>query len=177
MVEHETNASDPEQSTRGRTRFWLRAVLFVSLAMNLAVLGLVAGVVIGDKGDHRRPPRLDRASGPLTQALSHDDRRALGRKLNESYREGRFSRKDFRVQYDSILHALRAVPFDPAPVQAGLMRQRQAAEERQLVGQTLLLEKLTQMSDAERAGFADRLEEALTHDERRRAERKDKSNK
>lgn len=160
MSEQENNKA---QAPKARMKGWLRAVLFVSLALNLAVAGLVAGALISGPRDKHRPPRLDQVTGPLTYSLSREDRRDLGRKMRDAYRDGRPSRAEFRAQFDSIVQALRAVPFDPAPVQDGLIRQRAVADARQDFGQTLLLEQLTRMSDAERAGFADRLEEALQH--------------
>lgn len=172
MASNEKVTSEGAQA-RPRMRLWLRIVLFVSLALNLAIVGLVVGAISKGPRDHHRPPRLDQASGPLTYALSREDRRALGGKLREAYRDGHPTREKMRAQFDAMLQALRRVPFDPAPLAASLEQQRTVALERQLIGQTLLLEKLTQMSDAERAEFAERLEEALEHRGGREGRHKD----
>lgn len=144
-------------------RPWLKVLLFVSLALNLAIAGTVVGAVLkyGPRDGHR-PPRLDMVVGPYTHALNDADRRAIGRKLREEYKASRPSRETVRAQFDSVLAALRTTPYDGARVEAMLMRQMRAGTERQELGQRLLLERLGAMSDAERAEFADRLEEGLS---------------
>ena len=67
----------PDKSTSARTPLWLRIIFFLSLALNLLVAGLVIGHMLGD-GPDRRVPRVDRMGGPMTFALSHEDRRAIG---------------------------------------------------------------------------------------------------
>ncbi|MDF1801946.1 periplasmic heavy metal sensor [Thalassovita sp.] len=148
----------------GGMRPWLKVVLFASLAMNLAVAGVVVGAAVkyGPRDGHR-PPRLDRVVGPYTQALSRQDRRAIGVRMREEYSRNRPSRTEIRAEFATVLRALRAQPYDPAQVEAILTRQLQVGSERQELGQRLLIERLTNMSDSERAVFADRLEEGLEH--------------
>lgn len=148
----------------GGMRPWLKVVLFVSLAMNLAVAGVVVGAAVkyGPREGHR-PPRLDRVVGPYTQALSRQDRRAISARMREEYSRNRPSRAEVRAEFVTVLLALRAQPYDPAQVEAILTRQLLAGSERQELGQRLLIERLATMSDRDRALFADRLEEGLEH--------------
>ena len=53
---------------------WMRIALAVSLALNLAVAGVVAGAILRD-GNPRT--RQDFGLGPLSEALTREDRRAL----------------------------------------------------------------------------------------------------
>lgn len=145
-------------------RPWLKVVLFASLALNLAVAGLVIGAAVkyGPK-DGPRPPRVDMMMGPYTHALSHKDRRAIGEQLRREYRAERPSRAQVRAQFEQVLSALRAQPFQPDALDALLQTQLEAGQERQAIGQRLLLQRLSAMSDAERAEFAERLEEGLNN--------------
>jgi uncharacterized membrane protein len=66
-----------------------------------------------------------------------------------------------QAEYRAIIDALRADPFDPDVVAAGLQRQRLATQSRLEVGHDLLLRHLMDMSPDERRAFADRLDEGL----------------
>ncbi|WP_323765440.1 periplasmic heavy metal sensor [Marinovum sp.] len=149
----------------------LRIVLFLSLAANLAIAGVVAGFVLTG-GPGKPPPRNPRdAVAPYTQALTRDDRRALGRQLfAEMRKEG--TREDLRAraraEYREALEALRAEPFDPAGFAEVLARQNERAAERQQRGQDILVSHVAAMSPEDRAGFADRVAAALERGDRDR---------
>ncbi|MDF1854847.1 periplasmic heavy metal sensor [Pseudooceanicola sp.] len=158
----------PEPEAPKAPRLWLRLVLFGSLALNLLVVGAVGGMLVfGPPEGRDRPPRSDRIGGPLTQALTHEDRRDIGRALREAYRGGRPDRGAMRDEYQRVIAALRSDPFDADEIADSLSRQLGAATERQKVGQEILLDHLRQMSVAERAAYADRLQEGLRHDRKR----------
>lgn len=145
-----------------RTRRSVMVLLFVSLALNLLVAGLVVGAVVGHRLDRENhPPRLDRAGGPMTAALSFADRRAIGKALRQASRESRPSRAEIRAEYRVVITALTKVPYDPEAVRAAVDRQMKALNARAELGKDLLLTRLEQMSDAERAAFAKRLEDVL----------------
>lgn len=146
--------------TASRTPAWLRIVLFVSLALNLLVVGIVAGHALRDE-PRGRVPRVDRIGGPMTFALSEEDRREIGHALRRYYRENRPSRQEIEAQYRGVIDVLRADPFEPQLVEQAFARQRAASTERMEIGQTLLMERLTSMTSDERKAFADRLEEGL----------------
>ncbi|WP_420568054.1 periplasmic heavy metal sensor [Thalassovita sp.] len=153
--------NNPKKTGTGM-RPWLKVVLFTSLALNLAVAGVVIGAAVkyGPR-DGPRPPRVDMMMGPYTHALSHKDRRAIGEQLRREYRAERPSRAQVQAQFDQVLSALQAQPFDPEALGDLLQNQLAAGQERQAIGQRLLLQRLTAMSDAERAEFAERLEDGL----------------
>ena len=151
---------NPAPKPMRRTPIWLRVVLLVSLALNLLVVGVVAGHFLRDdpKG---RVPRVDRMQAPMTFALSHEDRRAIGKALRQEYRDNRPSREEVVAEYQGVIAALRADPFQPELVEDAFRRQRAAASSRVEIGQKLLMDRLTAMSADERHAFADRLEEGL----------------
>jgi uncharacterized membrane protein len=114
----------------------------------------------------RKVPRVDRIGGPLTFALSHDDRKEIGKALRQQYRQGRPTRAQIQEEYQQAITALRADPYDRAGLEAVFAAQLAGATERVAIGQRLLLERIAQMSSDERRAFADRLEEGLEHPER-----------
>ncbi len=149
-------------------RRWVRILLVVSLSMNLMVLGVVAGLAHWHRpdSDRGRTPRVDQSGGPLTRALSREDRRTIGKKIWREYRSGRPSRDAIRAEYKAVVAALRADPFDAEVVSGSLDRQFEFASERQRLGQALLMERLHEMSAQERRAFADRLEDGLNRKRR-----------
>jgi hypothetical protein len=147
---------------------WLKAALVVSLALNLAVAGIVAGALLGERRDARRPPPAELARelglGPYTRALDIADRRALGAAVRERVRAAsgpRAIRAEIRQDFAQVLAALRAEPFDPGRVAALIAAQGARAEARRELGAALLLERLAAMDAGARAAYADRLEAGL----------------
>ena len=151
-----------EVRTEKKARKWGRVVLFASLALNLLVVGVVAGAMWRFSGD-----RLDRRgnefSNPFIRALSHSDRRAIGkemRKTREQAKEGHAARK---VLYQQMTEALRADPFDLAQVEELSQRQRSAVNDRLSAAQEIWLRHIADMTAQERIEYADRLDDVLTH--------------
>lgn len=149
---------------------WMRVALVISLAINLAVLGMVAGAFLkaGGPTGHRFAVR-DLGFGPFSEALSDEDRQALRKAFSDRAPDFRERRLRIREDVAAILAALREEPFDPTVLTAALERGAARAAERQDVGQALILERVGQMSSAERQSFADRLEAGLS----RRRDRRD----
>lgn len=149
-----------EQQSTSRPKPWVRALLVASLALNLAVAGLAAGWALRHGGDHagHHPARLDMAGGPLTRALSDEDRRAIGRAMSEAWRARAGTGPDIGESFDALVVDLRSVPFDADRVATQMRSQRDGFAARFEMGQEVLLTHLAAMSDADRAAYADRLE-------------------
>ncbi|GAW36042.1 hypothetical protein RA2_03110 [Roseovarius sp. A-2] len=157
------------------TGSWMRLLLVVSLAANLAVVGVVAGWALRHGGHHgHHPSRLDMAGGPLTRALSDEDRREIGQRMRQVWRETRSDQADIGTSFDALVSDLRAVPFDPARVTRRMQQHREGFAARFAMGQEVLLDHLAAMSDADRAAYADRLEKRIReYRERRDRHRKE----
>lgn len=136
------------------SRTW-RIVLVVSLALNLAVVGMIGGALVSGRfGDHP-PPRIDFGVGPVARALSDDERRAIGREL----RADRSLRgHDFRGQMAAVAAALRADPYDPAVTQALIADQAARLSQVQARARMAVLDRIAAMSPDRRRAFADRLD-------------------
>ena len=138
----------------------LKIALAVSLALNLAVAGLVAGAWLSDHGPRRDMPR-DLSFGPFTEALSPQDRRALRREFLSRAPEFRAARQEALAEFDRLLAALRAEPFDPAALTSALAAIQTRNSDRLELGRSLIETRLLTMEEADRRAFADRLDAAL----------------
>ncbi len=152
-----------EEQAKPRRR-WLVPALLVSLAMNLLIVGIVVGFAISPKA-----PNSNRVGGnarsligaPFVQALPQEDRQALFKAIGAERGRLRENREALRARFEALLGALQADPFEPEAVSELLQEQRSVAIRRQRIGETLLIERLNEMSSAERAEYADRLAHAL----------------
>lgn len=157
--------SDPQTTTpppvtpAPSTARGVKIALALSVALNLAVAGLVAGAWMGD-GPHRGMPR-DMSFGPFSAALDSDDRRAIRRALMERLGEFREQRAAAQAEFETLLTALRADPFDAGALKSALAALEARNAERLELGRSLIETRLIEMSPEERAAFADRLEKGL----------------
>lgn len=147
---------------------WMKVVLVISLAVNLAVAGVVVGAALrhgpwGGGGHHR--VAAERIGSAYVRALSREDRRAIWRAMHAQDGPEASPRRSERVRAEiaPMLRALRATPYDPQAVREIMERQMQAGRARQKAGQRHIQERLAEMTAQERAAYADRLQEALAH--------------
>ena len=166
MSDSEFPPIDPKGpvSPKGRSRFWIRATLFVSLALNVLVIGLVVGA-IGLKGrpDRDGSPRLrDAGLGPIGAVLTRQQQRELRGELKAKSGELRQNRAQMRSDLERLLTALRSADFDPEIVSEILAAQRQNAIGRSEIGHQVLIDAMVAATPEERSAMADRLERALS---------------
>ena len=142
----------------------LRIALFVSLALNLLVVGVLAGLVIvgaDRRSDGRMHGLRALGLGPFLPVLSSEDRADLGARLRENRRElGELGRPLGRA-VRGFTEALRSEPFDRDRAEAALAAQREHGMALQERGHALLLDQIETMSPEARALMADRIETAL----------------
>ncbi len=143
-----------------KTQGW-RVAFFVLLALNLGVVGVVAGVALRHDGPGGGFVR-DLGFGPFSAALAPNDREALRAAFLAKVPEWRDMRRAMRTDAAGLLTALRAVPFDPDALRDAMQNQQSRNEKRLELGQALILDRILTMTPDERAGFADRLEQALS---------------
>lgn len=156
---------DNEQlSKSGPSRLW-RVVLVLSLALNLAIVGMVVGAGFSGRfGDH--PPRsFDFGLGPVARALAPEERRAVGRAMR---RDAGLRAVDLSGNAQDMIAALRADPFDQTRLEILMDAQMAQTAMIQQSAQDALLLQIAAMSQERRAAFADRLQEELTRRNNRR---------
>lgn len=143
-----------------RTPRWIKVALLVSLSLNLVVVG----AIVGARGFGPVPGASERMGGPmggggaLARALSSEDRKALRETLGQDRDQRRENRRAMRAMRAEIVAQLRATPFDPAALAQALEAQSQLGQSLAARGQGALLQRISEMSDAERAAYADRIE-------------------
>lgn len=144
---------------------WVRALLVVSVALNLLIFGMIAGWIIspdGPRGDRRiERPAYGVLGAPFIGALSREDRQIVVDELRDMAPRLSENRQALRARLTELNAALRADAFDRATIEALLDAQRETALARQRVGERLLLDRLQTMTADERRAFADRLERGL----------------
>ncbi|MDP5085133.1 MAG: periplasmic heavy metal sensor [Yoonia sp.] len=152
--------ADQEKQAAKPSRLW-RSVLVLSLALNLAVVGVVAGAVISGRFGDGPPRSFDLGLGPVTRALTQDERREIGRALR---RDRGLRSFDLRGRVSAMVAAIQAEPFDEAALR-GLMAEHAArVSEVQAKAQDAFVDMISQMSPERRAAFADQLIQELSRD-------------
>ncbi|WP_439154779.1 periplasmic heavy metal sensor [Yoonia sp.] len=156
---------DNDNLTRpGPSRLW-RAVLVLSLAFNLAVIGMVLGAGLSGRFGDRPPRSFDFGLGPLARALEPSERRAIGGAMR---RDGALRAVDLRGNAQEVIAALRSDPFDPVRLETAMAAQMAQTAMVQRSAQEALLRQITAMSPQRRNVFADRLQQELSHAHDRR---------
>ena len=140
----------------------LRIALAVSVALNLAVVGIVGGALLRPDGPRSHAMPRDLGFGVFTEALTPENRADLRRRLIRAAPGFVQERQGMLQDMDAIVTALRAEPFDRGLLDTALQAQIARLQSRLGVGQSLLLEFLSDLSTSERLAFADRLEAAAS---------------
>lgn len=162
MTDLAPSPKSPSDKTPGRG---LKIALAVSLALNLAVVGSIAGFALrGGPDGHRSEAMVvrDLNFGPFTDALTRDQRRAMLRDFAEKGPGLREMRAQMRGDFDAVLQALRATPFDAGQFRAAIETQNARITERAGLGREALIARVVQMSDSERSEFLQRLEQVVS---------------
>ncbi len=149
-------ALPPDPAAAPGRRRWLAPALVVSLGVNLAVLGFVAGLAL------HGPPKDGPRGGPSSDGglwrygadLPEPYRDALMRALRESRGDWGAERTRWRGQREAVAAALVAEPFDPAAVAAALGAERALMSALAERGTALLLAQIERMDPEARRAYA-----------------------
>lgn len=162
-----TDAVPPMQDPAPRRhRNWLRIALVASLAVNLAVGGMVAGAVLR-RGVPLRA-ECDAGLGPIADAMTRGDRRQLRDALVARYRELGADGAALSGDYDLLLESLRAEPFAPAAVDAALVSLAARNADRLEAARAILSGYVGGLTPEARILLADRLDKVLSRKDRHR---------
>lgn len=145
----------------------LKILLGLSVALNLAFVGLLAGAFL------RHDPVAGRGgpqayAWPYMAALDREDRRAMFRALRQERKATFPERGSRRAMYEDVVQAMRADPFDAQALKAAVDRQAGIGVAFQQSARAAWLELVADMSDAERADYAQGVEETLSRRKKRR---------
>lgn len=144
----------------------LKWLLVASLALNVAIVGVIVGALL--KGPPPAPwPGI--ALWQYARALPDPYRRDLGRSLREKPGDWVGPRQALRGQRSALAAALTADPYAPDAVAALLGREAALTTELSTRGVELLLAQIERMSPEERSAYAAALTAEREHDEHERA--------
>ncbi|QYK43631.1 MAG: periplasmic heavy metal sensor [Paracoccaceae bacterium] len=136
---------------------WLRVALAVSVALNLAVAGVIVGAVVRD-GPPRGAAMRDFGLGPVAGALSDADRAALRRAFAARAPDLRAMRSGWRQDTAALVAVLRAEPFDPQAMRDTMESGARRVGDMIALSRGLLVDHVATMDPAARRAFAERLE-------------------
>lgn len=156
----DTQTPDPA-TPKPKSGKGLRIALAISLALNLAVVGMVAGAMLRHGPGFQAGGVRDLGFGPYTEALTQDDRSALRKALFDRAPEIRTTRRLMREDTQALLALLRADSFDAVAFRVRMEGQHARMERLLRLGQDVLQDFIAAMSPDDRRAFADRLEAGL----------------
>jgi len=139
-----------------KKRNWMKYVLIASLGLNLIVMGLIVGAKASGHGPMKSPHMGGFGVRSFAAALPKEKRSELGDYFRQKRKTARAdgSLREKRAQMHSIL---TAQPFDAEALSAAFTEQRAYATAVTQEAQAALVKIIVDMSDAERATFADNL--------------------
>jgi uncharacterized membrane protein len=124
-------------------------------------VGLIVGAAAGGHPMRRHGMGPDVGFGPMTGALTHEDRRALRAAFEAEAPDFREAREEIRDDFRALADVLKAPDWDQAAAEAILARQATRGAERMELGRRVFLAYLTGLSAEERGALAERIGRAL----------------
>ena len=150
--------TQPNSDQQPPRRRGVRVLLFVSLGLNLLIIGVAVGAVLRFVGPEpiRAPARSPGIE--IVRALPPELRRDMFRELRAAGSDRRGAQ---RRDLQDLLDVLRADPFDRAAADAVMRRQGEARAGFETRLRAALLDKLEALPPEERALYAERLSHAM----------------
>lgn len=139
----------------------LRIALALSVALNLAVAGVVIGSMVTHRGERPGPVR-ELGLGAFTEVMTRDQRASLRQIYKRQSPDFGTMRREMRAERAALLDTLRAQPFDPDAFGRALGEMNARHAGRLHHGELLLQEVIAGMAPDERLAFADRLQTYMT---------------
>lgn len=135
----------------------MQIILVLSLALNVAVIGAVAGLALSSQNQRSMPQRVSFEFGAIGRVLDRKDRRAIGDEIRKNGPRP-MSRNAQSAQVGEIADALRATPFDPDLLTSLMAEMRDQSSRVQQNAQTAFVAHITAMSPEDRVELADRMD-------------------
>lgn len=137
-------------------RIW-RIVLVASLALNLLVVGVVAGVILRAGGGVGAPDHAPHRGLIYYREMPHAARHDIREAARAGFRDRAEQR---RAQRSRVLSVLRADRFDADALRSIMRTGADAARDGQLAMVDTWISHLEEMSASDRISYAQRVEEA-----------------
>ncbi len=155
--------SDQTKKTVKPMRRWIKALLAVSLALNLLVIGAVGTAVYSFKSSKGPFEARSASFSHYARALSRQDRKAIGREIRREMKSLRAQTPKRRETHQALQSALMADTYDRKTVHALIIEHHESGLKYQQIAQRLFLERLDSMTADQRREFAERLGRGAKH--------------
>jgi len=152
----------------------MRWVLFASLALNLLIVGVVAGALISGGPRTKGPPGERMTGAPYVSAFERADKRAIRAQMRKQLPPRREMIAKNKADYAAFVAVLRAGTFDQERAREIMERQMDRSLDTLRLGRALALDQIAQMTANERAAYATRLEERAAQFGKRGPRQKDR---
>lgn len=149
-----SEAGTPVPPTRG----WVKVLLVLSLAVNLGIGGLFAGSYFAPP---KSKSRHELGLGPFAEAMNREDWKAMRPAFMARNPDLNRGETALRADFDPVLAALRAEPFDKAALQSTLESIGQRNADRLASARQVIVDYLATLSPQARQDYADRVEAAM----------------
>ena len=163
MTDAEMNAAPtPLPGLANKTPRGVKIALAVSVAINLAVAGILVGLAWNDGPGGRRDRMVgDLGFGPFDAGFSPEDRDQLRKMIVGRLGDFRSLRQQMQGDIAAIVTALRASPYNPVAVSAAFDAQTLHMSDRLKLGTVVVRDFVMALPDDRRMDFADRLEHSM----------------
>lgn len=161
------SAVDPGPGNGIIRRRWTKYLLIGSLAINLAVVGLVAGFLLRapDKGPHPMNLPIE-GFRAIAEAMPAAERDALRAAYREKRREIGATRRSLKALDVAFFEALRAEGFTSDQLTQVLDDRAEVWQRFGDTARAVLISRIAEMTPEDRVAFADRLEMTYRKDRR-----------
>jgi len=136
----------------------LQVALVLSLGLNLAIGGMMAGAMLNrDKLAQRGALTRELGFGPFTAAFAMEDRRALREYLQQKAPQLRSANTQRGAEIANLQAALRADPFRPDALRTALGQMQRRQADQLALGHEAIEAVILAMPHDQRRALADRL--------------------
>lgn len=155
--------TDTTENTAKPMRRWVKFLLAASLAMNLLVIGAVGSAIFAFKTGSGPFGAHKMGSSPFSFALSRQDRKRIGREIRQQMQSQHKDLPKPGQIYLELQRAMTAEVYDKDAVHALITAHQDTGMKQQAIAQRLFLERLDNMTVAQRQKFAKRLGHIINH--------------
>ncbi len=132
---------------------WLKILLVISLALNIGIASVFAGVALRSAPPERAAAPSPEGVAIIARALPVKYQRQLRQALRENRAAVQMDRETLGRLRDRLVQALRAEPFDINAVEAVFADQRTLLDGVLVAGHNEILKQIEQMPLADRRKF------------------------
>ncbi|OCX64555.1 hypothetical protein BFP70_11000 [Thioclava sp. SK-1] len=135
----------------------VRWALIASVTVNILVLGVIVGGILGHGAGGKARPMPEMSFGPFDRGLRPEDKAAIRKAAMEKGVDLRGIDDESRQNFDTILTAIAAEPFDMVTLQDALRQHRAEISRRIELGENLMVDHLKTLSPQQRQNFVNQV--------------------